>query len=333
MPTMAEIALSCGLPPNKDCVEHARHAEALGYERVWLYDSPALYGDIWIGLARIADATKRVGLGTAVAVPSTRHLMTTASAIASVEELAPGRLACAFGSGFTAQRAMGRKALRWAYVKSYVEALRGLLRGETVAWEGTAHQMIHSPGFAPKRPIEVPLLIAPMGPKGMAVAQAIGDGVMVVDTSAAPPGFSWIVGLVNGTVLEPGEDHTSERVRAAAGPWFATSYHAIWEMNPAAVAGMPGGAEWLARIEAERPEGQRHLAVHEGHVVVVTDRDAPALDAAGPALLQSGWTGDAASVRARVEAAAEVGVTELLYTPAGPDLDRELEAFIGAARG
>ena len=129
---MADIAVSCGLPPGKNCVDYARQAEALGYERVWLYDSPALYGDIWVGLARIADATSRIGLGTAVAVPSTRHVMTTAAAIASVEELAPGRLACAFGAGFTAQRAMGRKAMRWSDVKAYVEALRALLRGDTV---------------------------------------------------------------------------------------------------------------------------------------------------------------------------------------------------------
>jgi 5,10-methylenetetrahydromethanopterin reductase len=329
---MAEIAVSCGLPPGKNCVDYARQAEALGYERVWLYDSPALYGDIWVGLARIADATSRIGLGTAVAVPSTRHVMTTAAAIASVEELAPGRLACAFGSGFTAQRAMGRKAMRWSDVKAYVEALRALLRGDTVQWEGTAHQMIHSPGFAPKRPIEVPLLIAPMGPKGMAVAHEIGDGVMLAGEAGGGRGFGWCVALANGTVLEPGEDHESERVRGAAGPWFTTAYHALWEMQSDGVAGMSGGAEWLARIEAERPAGERHLAVHEGHVVTITDRDAPVLDAAGDALLRSGWTGDVAAVRARAEAAAESGITELLYTPAGSDVVRELDSFIAAVR-
>jgi len=68
-------------------------------------------------------------------------------------------------------------------------------------------------------------------------------------------------------------------------------------------------------------------------VVAITDRDEPTLDAVGEALLQTGWTGDAAAVRARAEAAAAAGVTELLYTPAGPDVERELEAFIVAVRG
>ena len=111
--------------------------------------------------------------------------------------------------------------------------------------------------------------------------------------------------LTNGTVLDPGEDHTSERVRAAAGPWFITSYHAIYEWAPDALASMPGGAAWRAGIESERPEGQRHLAIHEGHVVTVTERDTPLLDEAGAALLGTGWTGDRASVRARLEHADE----------------------------
>src|SRR5438093_400810 len=92
----AQRALEMGL------VARARHAEALGYHRVWLFDSPALYGDVWIAVSRVAEATTGVGVGTAVAVPSLRHVMVTASAIATVEELWPGRLMAAFGTGYTA---------------------------------------------------------------------------------------------------------------------------------------------------------------------------------------------------------------------------------------
>ena len=87
------IALSCGFPPSIDLPTYARLAESLGYERVWAYDSPALYGDVWVALARVAEATDRIGVATGVAVPSLRHPVVTASAIATIEELAPGRLA------------------------------------------------------------------------------------------------------------------------------------------------------------------------------------------------------------------------------------------------
>ena len=35
-------------------------AESLGYERAWLYDSPALYPDVWVTLARVAERTERM---------------------------------------------------------------------------------------------------------------------------------------------------------------------------------------------------------------------------------------------------------------------------------
>ena len=139
--------------------------------------------------------------------------------------------------------------------------------------------------------------------------------------------------LAAGTVLRPGEDETSPRVRDAGGPIYTTSYHAIWEWAAAALDGMPGGAEWRAAIEAERPEGERHLAVHEGHFVTVTDRDRPLLDAAGPALLGAGWNGDAASVRDKLVAAGQAGITEVMYAPAGADIPGEIEAFAAAAAG
>jgi 5,10-methylenetetrahydromethanopterin reductase len=329
------IALSCGFPPSRDLPTYARLAESLGYERVWAYDSPALYGDVWVALARVAEATERIGVGTAVAVPSLRHPVVTASAIATIEELAPGRLAVAFGTGFTARLAMGKRAMRWADLATYVMQVRALLQGDVVEVDGAQSQLLYSPGFGPERPIDVPLLVAPSGPKGFAVAHEVADGVVVVGfppEGESDPRWKTCAVLANGTVLDPGEDETSERVREAAGPWFVTGYHAMYEWAPDALANMPGGPEWRAAVEAERPEGQRHLAVHEGHVVTVTGRDRAVLDAAGPALLGTGWTGDRANVRSRLEHAEARGITEVIYTPAGPDVPRELAAFASAAQ-
>ena len=146
---MGDVVISCGTPPSRDIVELARCAEQLGYHRYWSFDSPALYGDLWVALARIAEATDRIGVGTAVAVIAMRHPLVTASAIASIEELAPGRLACSFGAGFTARKAMGQKPSRWTDVCTYVNAVRSLLRGEVVDWEGAPCQMIHAPHLAP----------------------------------------------------------------------------------------------------------------------------------------------------------------------------------------
>ena len=84
---------SCGLHPDDRSPELAVLAESLGYRRVWVYDSPALGADVWVTLARIAERTSRIGLGPGVLVPSLRHVMVTAAALATVEAIAPGRVA------------------------------------------------------------------------------------------------------------------------------------------------------------------------------------------------------------------------------------------------
>ena len=94
---------------------------------------------------------------------------------------------------------------------------------------------------------------------------------------------------------------------------------------------LPGGEEWLARVAADRPEGEHHLAVHEWHCTHVNDRDRPLLATKGTdADPWSGWVGDEADVAGRIAAAGEAGVTELIYTPAGPDVAREVRAFARA---
>ena len=98
------------MPPGPRTLEYAQLAQELGYDRVWLYDSAALYEDIWIWLARLAEHTD-IDIGTAVLVPNLRHVMTTASAIATIERMAPGRLACGFGTGATARWVLNKPAL------------------------------------------------------------------------------------------------------------------------------------------------------------------------------------------------------------------------------
>jgi 5,10-methylenetetrahydromethanopterin reductase len=128
------MRLSCALVPSPRVPEQAALAEKLGYDRVWLADSPALYGDVWIAVAEAARATRRVGLGTSVLIPSLRHVVATAAAIAHVEAIAPGRLRVALGTGFTGRRMLGKKALSLATLERYVRQLRALLAGEGSRW-------------------------------------------------------------------------------------------------------------------------------------------------------------------------------------------------------
>jgi 5,10-methylenetetrahydromethanopterin reductase len=321
------MRFSCGFPAGLTTVDHVRLAEELGYERAWIYDSPALYADVWMILALCAKSTTRIGLGPGVLVPALRHVMVTASALATLTGLAPGRVAAAIGSGFTGRLALGQRPSPWGDVADYIRALRSLLRGDTVDWDGSLIQMIHSPDLIPARPIEVPILIAAAGPKGMAVARQLGDGVFAGTPAEVQSGFVWSATMAAGTLLRPGESFQSERILDAAGPATAATFHYLAEFNSERLATMTGGPEWIANV-ASVPKARRHLEIHRGHYVALNEFDRRAMTPA--AVAKRTLTGNARDVRRRIADIAARGATELAYIPAGPEIPNELRAFAEA---
>ena len=84
-----------------------KYAEDLGYDRAWVPDSQMIWSDCYATLALAAVNTKRIQLGTGVAIPGTRLAPVTAHSIASIARLAPGRVFLGIGTGHTAMRVMG----------------------------------------------------------------------------------------------------------------------------------------------------------------------------------------------------------------------------------
>lgn len=319
------MRISCSFPPGPRTPDYVALAEELGYERAWFYDSPALYGDVWIAMARSLDRTRRIGVGTAVLVPSLRHVVTTAAAIASIEAQAPGRLAVALGTGFTGRALFGRKALSWKSVEAYVVALRALLRGEETQVDGKVCKLMHPEGLVAKRPVETPLIIAASGPKGLAIANEIGDGLMCA--GVVPEGARDAILLSFGTVFAAAESFSSPRVLDAIGAAIAVIYHGSYQVGgSAAVDALPGGAGWREEIEAF-PEALRHLYVHEGHCFEATARDRRHMS---EALGATTFSGTPAQLRERLAGLEARGVAELVYAPMGPDVPRELRAMMEA---
>jgi 5,10-methylenetetrahydromethanopterin reductase len=320
--------VSCALATSLNTPEHIVEAERQGYARAWCYDSPPLYPDVWMELALAATKTSRIGLGPAVLVPHLRHVQTNAAAIATLEALAPGRVNVAVGSGFTGRLAMGKRPMPWREVRAYVATLRSLLAGDEVEWDGTVLKMLQTEGFGPPRPIRVPILVAVGGPKGLAVAEEVSDGVILTGAigNVDAGKLSRVLQTTSGTVLEPGEDAGSVRSLAAAGHVAALAYHFAYENGFA--DRLPNGAEYARTIDAIPPE-RRHLVVHEGHLVAMNEIDRRFV--AGEFMAQAGIAAEAEAWRAKLAEMESRGVTEVVYQPAGPDIPRELQAFAAVA--
>ncbi|HEY8060341.1 MAG TPA: hypothetical protein VID94_16370, partial [Acidimicrobiales bacterium] len=133
--------------------------------------------------------------------------------------------------------------------------------------------------------------------------------------------------IVSGTVLGADEDPGSGRVREAIGPWRVVDWHNAYATGGAeAVDALPGGPAWREAVETLAPEGERHLLTFESHVTHLTDRDRPLLEHIDVKTM----VGDPERIGRQLSRLADAGFHEIVYTPTGPDVARELQAFAAA---
>lgn len=314
------------LPPGPRTVEYAILAEELGFRAVWCPEVPAFGHDIWITLARIAERTKRIKIGPSVLIPSYRHPMAQASAIGTLAQIAPGRLMVGLGTGFTGRAGMGQKPLKLADMKTHIEQVRGLLRGDVVDIDGGLAQILASDGWLPKRPIDVPFYLAGQGPKARDLAREIADGLICL--SGPVKGFETCLLSTNGTVLDDGEDVTSPRVVRAVKPLIALGYHFKFTNDPQSVKELPNGAAWLASLERV-DEKVRHLSVHRGHTVDTSNGHDDLVDVSAAKKLT--LTGTREELRERLAQLETQGATGIIFGTSGYDVERELRAYAEVA--
>ncbi len=324
------MEIGCAFASSFEAARQARVAESLGFDYIGFYDSPALEADVWLTIAEALRSTERIAVGPYVLIPYLRHPMAQASAIATLHHSAPGRLRVAMGTGFTGRMALGQRPLSWAFMRRFIAQLRGLLNGEEVEIDGAVTQMIHPPGFAPERPIDVPLLVAANGPKGIQIARDCADGLIYGGPDeAAPRGFNWLELALAGIPLEEGESPSSPRIIEAARVWFTLQYHLAYDgFSPNGVQDLPHGADWLQTIE-RFPEATRHLRVHDRHVVEVNEHDhafserhRDELEAFARSVAMS-----PTQLRERVAGLAELGAARAVVWTILPDWERGLRSF------
>ncbi|MEV4116659.1 LLM class flavin-dependent oxidoreductase [Nonomuraea sp. NPDC049695] len=159
----------------------AVQAEELGLHSFWLNDTPMVHGDPFVALALCAKATSRIRLGIGVTSPALRSAPAAASAFASLNALAPGRIICGIGTGNTARRTLGMRPTTAATMENFTAALQDLCAGRTIEYrEGDRVRnvrFLHTGAHANTAdPVE--FVVAALGPKAAAVAGRRGTGLI-----------------------------------------------------------------------------------------------------------------------------------------------------------
>jgi F420-dependent oxidoreductase-like protein len=171
-----------------DQLELAQTAEQLGYDSVWTAEA---YGsDSATVLAWLAAGTSRIKLGAGILQIPARSAAMTAMTAATIDNLSGGRMLLGLGTsgpqvseGFHGVR-FGKQLQR---TREYVAVVRMALAHQKIEFHGETLDLPlpDGPGKALKltiRPVQqsIPIYLAALGPKNVALAGEIADGWLPV---------------------------------------------------------------------------------------------------------------------------------------------------------
>jgi probable F420-dependent oxidoreductase len=187
-------------PPYTRWLELIQLSEQHGFEYAWTYDSHILWQDSYATLAVAAERTERVKLGHFVTNPGIRDPTVAASWYATMQDLSNGRMVMGIGRGDSSRRVVGLKPVKVAEFEARCAMIKDLMNGREVEWNGKQLKLEWARTDLP----EIEMWIAGYGPKALAVAGRVGDGVII--QLADPQIIQWIMDTARASAREAGRD-------------------------------------------------------------------------------------------------------------------------------
>ena len=202
------IASHSGLPPATigDLAAAAEHA---GFDAVFVAEG---HGDALALCHPVAAATSRVLVGTAIANAALRPPVLAAKTAAQLDHASSGRFVLGLG---TANAIMnGRFGIApfaaLPMIEEYVAVVRAVLAGDTGGYAGRVFRTGMVPLDSPVVRADLPIYLAALGPRMLALAGRIADGVIL--NLMSPDQAGEAASLVRAAAKDAGRDPSSVQV-------------------------------------------------------------------------------------------------------------------------
>lgn len=214
----------------QETAEYAARVEGAGFDFLWMPDTPLLAGrwrDVYGHLTGAALATKTLRLGPGVTNPLTRHPVTTASAILTLDETSNGRADLVAGTGYSSAYIIGKKAATLATMHHATLLWRSIFTSQLTQLGGLE---ITLPTPHPR----LPIYLAATGPKMLEMAGGIADGVLI-NVGSAPGAVAWALERLAAGMQRAGRQrHEVRRILVVHAMVDDNKARAIDHMRPCA---------------------------------------------------------------------------------------------------
>jgi len=178
-------------------------AERGGFSNLWVTDH-FNNRNVYVTLTAAAIHTSKITLGPGVTNPYMVNPVFTAQAIATLNELAPGRCVLGLGAGDkTTLETVGVQMEKpLAAVHEAVDIFRKIISGESVAYRGEVFKTAGA-RFLFKPRANIAVYVGAQGPKMLELAGRIGDGVLI--NACHPKDVEYAVNCVKEGVRQAGK--------------------------------------------------------------------------------------------------------------------------------
>jgi 5,10-methylenetetrahydromethanopterin reductase len=169
--------------PADRLIDYARQVEARDLDELWVVEDLTFHGGFTQATAALA-ATTQINVGIGIAPAVVRNAAYTAMEIATLAQMFPGRFRMGFGHGvdFWIEQAGAAPSSWMSSLREVVVATTQLLAGENVTMNG---EHVHLDQVQLAHPAEVmpPIYLGVRGPRSMALAGEVADGVIFAEWS------------------------------------------------------------------------------------------------------------------------------------------------------
>ena len=198
-----------GFAHTADSLAVVREAEAAGASQIWMAEHMGYREAVASSMAYALSTEKAAIVPTAVS-PYIFHPMPTAMALATIADVAPGRIGVAVG----VEPVKPVRAIR-----EFIEALRALWTGEAVTYEGEFVQLAGARmDFKPEQ--DIPIYVAATREQMLRLTGRIADGV-VLSGGLSTAHVKYSLGQMADGAKAAGRDPAT--LRAAGFLYFAVS--------------------------------------------------------------------------------------------------------------
>jgi 5,10-methylenetetrahydromethanopterin reductase len=192
--------------PVSSVLEAAHLAERLDYDAFWVTDSHLVVREAMVILGALAASTERINLGPGVSHLAGRHFSVIASAMATLDELAPGRIRLGIGVGDSGPLNLGVPRTSLREFEAAVVGIRALLKGEATPGDTRPLRLSY---IQPRETSPVPIYIAASGQRTLQLAGRVADAALV---SGIPERLPASIELIRAGEREAGRSVGATRI-------------------------------------------------------------------------------------------------------------------------